>query len=75
MAKIEGYDRAKKFGTVRYEDLPPFSGPLACVKCGEHEPKAEYFATFAADNSGYGYLIRTCCQCGYEWREHCADHI
>jgi len=62
----------------RWEDLPPFSGETPCVKCNEWTPKSEHFSSTTRHIDGtethYEYLIRTCEECGYEWREHCADH-
>lgn len=56
------------------EDLPPFSGPCpACRKCGLPKGKAVGSAYRYGKEDDQEFMERTCGQCGYTWRERCAD--
>lgn len=60
--------------------LPPFSGDHPpCVKCGMRDAFTEwvpyrppvYDRGLIAREAQGEYLKRTCCRCGYFWREAC----
>ena len=65
--------------------MKDFNTATTCVKCGYRNAFIEYsvgrfdpvrqenIATVAFGDTGDGYLLRTCQQCGYKWPEKTID--